>query len=198
MNASYNQFIGKYENVYSDGFCKHLIDEYEKLINTGAGWNRQDTEKAFRHHKDDFSLSLNMRPHLLEPFLEKNCVNYFFDGLQTCYLNYADKYSTLNEFQIRTSDMKMQRTSPGGGYHVWHSEQGPGEHSSRVLTFILYLNTLQPEEAGETEFLYQQLRVQPVENTLCIWPAAYTHVHRGNPVYGNNYKYIITGWFHIE
>lgn len=92
----------------------------------------------------------------------------------------------------------MQGTSTGGGYHVWHSEQGNGDHANRGLVYMLYLNTLPTEANGETEFLYQQRRLNPVENTMVIWPAAFTHAHRGNPVYGDNTKYIVTGWFYHE
>ena len=61
---------------------------------------------------------------------------------------------------------------------------------------MLYLNTLEEDAAGETEFLYQRKRVRPVENTMVIWPAGYTHPHRGNVVHGTKPKYIITGWFY--
>ena len=64
------------------------------------------------------------------------------------------------------------------------------------LSYALYLNTI--KDAGETEYLYQQMRVPPVENTLVLWPATYTHPHRGNVVYGDTAKYIITGWFYLE
>jgi hypothetical protein len=63
---------------------------------------------------------------------------------------------------------------------------------------MLYLNSLPPEANGETEFLYQQRRINPVENTMVLWPAAFTHAHRGNPVYGDHTKYIVTGWFYHE
>jgi hypothetical protein len=65
------------------------------------------------------------------------------------------------------------------------------EISQRLLVFILYLNTI--EEGGETEFLYQKKRIQPVEGRLLIWPAGFTHTHRGNPPLKDN-KYIVTGW----
>ena len=94
--------------------------------------------------------------------------------------------------------MKMQRTSPGGGYHVWHGEQGNGDHAERVLVYMLYLNSLETEEAGETEFLYQQLRIKPTENMMVLWPASFTHAHRGNTVFGQHSKYIVTGWFYYE
>ena len=63
---------------------------------------------------------------------------------------------------------------------------------------MCYLNTIKPEDAGETEFLYQKRRINPVENTIVLWPAAYTHMHRGNTVFGNVSKYIATGWFDYE
>jgi hypothetical protein len=63
---------------------------------------------------------------------------------------------------------------------------------------MLYLNSLAPEEAGETEFLYQQTRLRPQQNQMIVWPAAYTHAHRGNVVHGENCKYIVTGWFYYD
>jgi hypothetical protein len=122
----------------------------------------------------------------------------FFDGLQRCYDAYTEQFSVLRDGKITGTAMKMQRTDPGGGYHVWHGEQGNGEHADRVLVYMLYLNTLTQEEAGETEFLYQQRRLQPTENTMVLWPAAFTHAHRGNTVFGERSKYIVTGWFYYE
>jgi len=37
------------------------------------------------------------------------------------------------------------------------------------------------------------MRVKPKQGTLLIWPAAFTHTHRGNPPL-SNVKYITTGW----
>ena len=94
--------------------------------------------------------------------------------------------------------MKMQRTDAGGGYHIWHAEQGGGSHANRVLVYMLYLNTLPEGGNGETEFLYQQQRIKTEENLTLIWPAAYTHAHRGNAVFGEQSKYIVTGWFYYD
>ena len=66
------------------------------------------------------------------------------------------------------------------------------DNVSRSLAWIIYLNDV-PEGEGETEFLYQGLRVTPKQGTLVMWPAQFTHTHRGNPVY-NCTKYIATGW----
>jgi len=198
MKIEYKNFIGTYKDVYPTGYCQHLIDQFDILTATGAGSDRNTSEGAPRHRKDDFQLPVNMRGLNIEYFQESNVADMFFNGLQRCFSDYTEKYSVLTQLNIRGTHMKLQRTDPGGGYHIWHSEQGPNESSSRILVYLLYLNTLAPEQAGETEFLYQQQRVAPVENTMVIWPAAFTHTHRGNTVFGDKSKYIATGWFTID
>jgi hypothetical protein len=198
MNSNYKDFIASYTDVYPEGYCQHLIAEFERLVQGGAGISRQRGEGAHRHRKDDMQLNLNIKAHQTLDFNGKDTVDLFFDGLQRCYEDYTGMYSVLKDGKIRASTMKMQRTSPGGGYHVWHGEQGNNTHADRVLVYMLYLNSLSPEEAGETEFLYQQTRLRPQENTTIVWPAAYTHAHRGNVVHGDNAKYIVTGWFYYD
>lgn len=198
MNIEYNGFIGLYRDVYPVEYCKHLIQEFERLVYGGAGYNRQQGERKPKHHKDDYQLGFNIRGHQLTSFQDTDTVDMFFHGLQQCYELYVEKFSVLQDDKVLGSAMKMQRTSPGGGYHVWHGEQGTGPNKDRVLVYMLYLNTLTPEEAGETEFLYQQCRIRPEENMMVIWPASYTHAHRGNVVHGKNNKYIVTGWFYYD
>lgn len=198
MDIKYNEFIGFYENVYEDDYCDHLISEFDLLQEKGVGANRIASENAKLHDKDDYQIGLSLRGHNITKFDDKNTVDVFFEGLQKCYLDYVNKFSILGNVNIIGSTMKMQKTGPGGGYHIWHSEQGPGEFSSRVLVYMLYLNDLNQEDGGETEFLYQRLRVQPKKNTMIIWPASFTHTHRGNIVLSNKYKYTVTGWFYYS
>jgi 2OG-Fe(II) oxygenase superfamily len=198
MNITYNNFIGIYDNVYPDGYCQHLIKEFDRLKDAGAGSNRWQSEKALETRKNDHQIGLGLKGHDVHPFEGKNVVDMFFDGLQVCYDQYCQKFSSLADGKVRATVMKMQRTDPGGGYHVWHGEQGNGDHANRVLVYMLYLNSLTPEEAGETEFLYQQQRFRPTENQMILWPAAFTHTHRGNTVFGEHSKYIVTGWFYYD
>ncbi len=198
MNAEYKDFIAVYRDVYPEGYCQHLIKEFDRLVESGAGYNRQRGEGAPKHRKNDLQLGLNFGVQSAADFNGARAARMFFDGLQKCYDHYAEQFSVLKDAKIYGTAMKMQRTDPGGGYHVWHAEQGNNENSARVLVYMLYLNTLKPEEAGETEFLYQQRRLQPIENTMVLWPAAFTHAHRGNTVFGERSKYIVTGWFYYE
>jgi hypothetical protein len=198
MNAEYKDFIAIYRDVYPEGYCQHLINEFERLVESGAGVNRQRGEGAKKHHKNDMQLGLNFGVHTASDFNGTPAVRMFFDGLQKCYDQYTDEFSSLKDGNIHATAMKMQRTDPGGGYHVWHAEQGNKEHAERVLVYMLYLNDLGEQDGGETEFLYQRLRLRPEANTMIVWPAAYTHTHRGNTVLGNQSKYIVTGWFYYD
>ena len=196
MISQYNNFIGMYQDVYPDGFCNHLINEFERLLKSGVCNNRQSAENTTKTKKEDFHYFMNMKSNPISSFND-TCVNdIFLTGLQNCFDDYVDEFDILKDYNLRCTTLKMQKTEPGAGYHVWHSEQGPDADASRCLVYSAYLNTI--EEAGETEFLYQKLRVAPKENTVVIWPAAFTHTHRGNVVHGDKSKYIITGWFYIE
>ena len=198
MNAKYNNFIGMYDNVFPDGYCRHMIDEFERLNSRGMCLNRKQSENANKVKKNDIHLFLNMKNHQPDRFQDKSSERIFFNRLQTCFDDYVEEYDILKGVDLRCTSIKMQKTVPGAGYHVWHAEQGNVASQNRGLVYSVYLNTLDEDGAGETEFLYQQLRIPPKENTLIIWPAAFTHAHRGNVVFGNTPKYIITGWFYYE
>ena len=92
-----------------------------------------------------------------------------------------------------SEDCKMQKTPPGGGYHMWHYENSGFGHHARELVWAIYLNDM-PEGEAETEFLYQRRRIQPTAGTVVVWPASMTHVHKGNTVFTQD-KYILTGWY---
>ena len=199
MNKEYIEHIALYRGVYPEGYCQHLISEFNRFEANGAGSNRQTSENIERHLKDDHQIGINLKNHNLTLFDGKDSCDLFFEGLQKCYEDYSTKYSVLkSNGNIRATHMKMQRTGPGGGYHIWHCEQGPNVNANRVVTYMLYLNTIEPADGAETEFLYQQKRFSPTENPMVIWPAAYTHANRGNPVLGETHKYIVTGWFYYD
>lgn len=87
----------------------------------------------------------------------------------------------------------IQRYDPGDAYNPTHIEEGgPREGKiQRILAFTTYLNDI--EEGGETEFVYQGIKVKPKKGLTLIWPAGWTHPHHGIPA-PNEIKYIATGW----
>jgi hypothetical protein len=87
----------------------------------------------------------------------------------------------------------LQYYPPGGGYKSWHSERvcAISPYASRKLVFMTYLNDV--TDRGETEFAHQKIKVRPEKGLTLIWPADWTHFHRGI-VSPSQEKYIITGW----
>ena len=81
----------------------------------------------------------------------------------------------------------------GGGFHNFHAEVSHYENSNRALVWTVYLNDI-PYGEGETEFLFEKIRVQPKKGMGCIFPSAWMYQHRGNPVHTQS-KYIATGWY---
>lgn len=188
--SDFTDFIGVWDNFVPAYLCEQLINHFEETITTSSYTDvtvadGQDQFPEKRLGRSDTSILINQT----DTSLSANVNQY----LQACVLHYIDKYSQLKYCKMMSSDLKMQRTEPEGGYHVWHYENSDYYCMNRELVWILYLNDM-PEGEAETEFLYQHRRIQPKQGTITIWPAGMTHVHRGLTVYSQD-KYILTGWY---
>ena len=189
-------FIEAYDNVFTPEYCEKVINHFEHRAVLGHAKSRVEREDAPSLYKKDDSMFVGCEREFLElPVIhtEQSLNDEFFDKFfNVAYENYRQKYSILDSCdEHRIYSLKIQRTKPNGGYHVWHAESTTRDTCNRVLAFTVYLND--DFEAGETEFLHQERRVPPKQGTVAIWPAGFTHVHRGNPpIHGT--KYIITGW----
>jgi hypothetical protein len=190
MKATTENFIGIYENAFTKEYCDSVIEYFNSAIDAGLGVTRQQDQGISKLSKDDLqvyahsTLNLNYVSELLSPF------NEVFWG--QVYPEYANTFATLKEYASHTSyAYKIQKTEIGQGYHIWHSETDSRNLCHRILAWTLYLNDV--EEGGETEFLYYPKRIKPKAGTFVLWPAGFTHTHRGNPPISNT-KYIVTGW----
>ena len=85
----------------------------------------------------------------------------------------------------------IQRTMPGEHYH-WHIDGGSHEFSQRQLVAVWYLNDV-PGPGGETEFLFQNVKIKPEAGKLVLFPPFWTHEHRGVTL-EQGVKYIATTW----
>ena len=86
---------------------------------------------------------------------------------------------------------QIQKYELGGHNKGWHTERDSLNLSQRVFAWMTYLNDV--NETGETEFLHFGLKFKPKKGQTLIWPANWTHAHRGNIVEKKE-KYILTGW----
>ena len=176
--------IGVFDNYFTD----EINDKYLKYFDTlNQAYTRNDVNLTQDKHYSFIAEAY--RDELSLPYLGQDFQNKFWSEI---YPLYCQKFPILNDFgKHRIYDLKLQKTEKGQGYHKWHCEMMGPEDRNRFMVISLYLNTV--EKGGETEFLNQGLRVEPVKNRLVIFPATYTHVHRGNPPLSGT-KYIITGW----
>lgn len=85
----------------------------------------------------------------------------------------------------------IQRYNPGEYYH-WHIDGGSHDFSQRQLVAIWYLNDV-PGPGGETEFLFQDIKVTPEKGKLVLFPPFWTHEHRAVTL-NEGVKYIATTW----
>tara|TARA_R110000782_G_scaffold64923_1_gene132196 strand:+ start:122 stop:784 length:663 start_codon:yes stop_codon:yes gene_type:complete len=88
--------------------------------------------------------------------------------------------------------MNIQYYEPGEGFPKWHCERGMNQSNQRALAFMTYLNDV--TDGGETEWLYQEKKLQAKKGLTAIWPTDFTHTHRGI-ISPTQTKIIITGWF---
>jgi hypothetical protein len=183
----HNQFIGIYENILNQEDCKSIIELFEDDLKNKVDSNGDDQfpkDKMERHDYAKFYPSYDTSNVIVSKVNE---------ALEECIKLYAKEFWIVMQLKATSLVVKLQKTPPRGGYHVWHCEQGDIEVAHRALAWTIYLNDI-PSGEGETEFLWQGLRVKPKAGTVSIFPASFTHTHRGNPVYSCD-KYIATGWY---
>jgi hypothetical protein len=180
-------FVRHYDAVVPIELCQASVQYFEQMSAAGFGVVRNEA----RVRKDDEAVHV-ARDESLKLSASKNLSNALFEILPSVVKEYTEEFSvleTVGDFSI--FDFKIQKTKIGGGYHVWHFESDSRRQGGRVLVYTIYLNDV--EEGGETEFLYHPLRIKPKQGSVLIFPAGFTHTHRGNPPISNE-KYIITGW----
>jgi prolyl 4-hydroxylase len=91
---------------------------------------------------------------------------------------------------------RIQRYDPGKFYNVEHCENnGDKPYVTRHLAFMTYLNDI--TDGGGTEFMSQGITTKAEKGLTLIWPAGWTHYHRG-VVSNTETKYIITGWLNFS
>jgi len=188
--GEYQDFIGSYSNFIDSSLCKYIIKTFNYYQNIGAVMCGGEQFKNTCAGRFDWAIDLNeMQSHMKD--LHPDFLN---DQLSNAWNEYSTIFGNLRDNgPVYSLTQKVQKTPTGGGYHVWHDENSSMITGNRVAVWMLYLND--DYEGGETEFLYYKKRIQPERGKLLIWPAGYTHCHKGNMVLSGT-KYVITGWFY--
>lgn len=191
--ATNEHFITLFENVFDREFCNSFINYYnwceeagltEPRLNERKHDNAICVENTIIDSPSEITFSVDNGGTLVRKFQD-----VFWERYKNSIVPLFPQLEMMQESAIFCH--KVQKTSPGQGYHVWHTEVDGVLPSKRWAVYTVYLNDV--EEGGETEFLYQAIRVKPKMGSLMFWPAGWTHPHRGNPPLSGD-KYILTGW----
>jgi hypothetical protein len=195
--SSIKDFIGIYDGYIPDEVCDQAIELFKKYQEFNKVFSRFTSEGTTQDIKEDKQLFCSPDVLTNEEFninkLKTLMINFDM-ALRHYYEETNIKKYTAED--IMTDHVKIQKTLPGQGYHIWHTERyGDREGIKRVLAYTIYLNSV--EDGGETEFLHQSQRVKPVKGRIVIWPANFPYVHRGNPPLSGE-KYIVTSWINFK
>tara|TARA_R110000824_G_scaffold146718_1_gene315807 strand:- start:660 stop:1250 length:591 start_codon:yes stop_codon:yes gene_type:complete len=185
-----DNFIGVYDNYITLDECNRAIKLYEDQNKFNNTINRIGFENASILRKQDKQF-----------FAIENNLDVWWESLKPMVFNFdmafkhyiettgaKDAYDTPFHF----TTLKIQKTLPTEGYHIWHIEHNKGyDNEPRAFAYSIYLNDV--EDGGETEFLHQSVRVKPKTGRIVIWPAGFPYLHRGNPPLSGE-KYILTSW----
>ena len=185
-------FIGSFSNYLNEDECKTFIELFEFYRSTGyvskAGFRREENISKARSETDYVFVSSYDMMAVNHP--PGHIVTGFFERFGDIINQYCELFGMgIPPADFQAHDLKVQEIKPTGGYHVWHTEWAPKKYlpADRIFVYQVYLTD--HEDEGETEFLYQGIKIKPEIGKLLMWPAHFTHPHRGNPVYKKT-KYI--------
>jgi len=185
-DIEYREFIGIYDNSVPPSVCETFVRGYDEAVekrtiidpNPHGPLDKKDDA----HYIWPLSSTIYPQPPVQE----------YFECLKNCFQHYMERYSFDFYGPIFNDVFKIHKVQETEGYHMWHYENNKAEQMDRILVYMTYLQV--PEEGGETEFLHQSMRINPIVGRTLIWPAYFTHMHRGNaPLKGE--KMYVTGWF---
>ena len=173
--------------------CNELIGYFEsnqskQKIGVTAGG--QDLESK---NSTDITISIN------DTKLPGNEVfQWYFNELFSCYKDYSIQWPFLTTFanNLQIGSFALLRYQSGQHFQRNHTERSNLRNLHRVFAWMTYLNDVDVEDGGATIFTHYDLAIQPKKGLTLIWPAEWTHAHKGQLLNANS-KYIISGWMHF-
>lgn len=177
-------FIYEVHHALSQKICDGIVERFE------AAGEHHYQGRIGQAQTEDRSVKKSTDMTVSDKADWKDVDSIFFRSLGAALNQVRDRFPF---FKGRFKDMgyAIQRTDPGGYYH-WHIDGGSHEFAYRQLVAVWYLNDV-GGPGGETEFLFQQVKVKPEAGKLVLFPPFWTHEHRGVTL-EQGVKYIATTW----
>lgn len=179
-----NSFIFEIPQALALADCQAMIAQFEAHPEEQYQGRIGQTQSEATQIKRSTDLVVSGKPHW------QAVDRLLFSSLGQVLSIFREHYPFFKG-PFRDMGYAIQRTLPGEFYH-WHIDGGSHAFSYRQLVAVWYLNTV-PGPGGETEFLYQQVKIKPEAGKLVLFPPFWTHEHRGVTLQ-QGVKYIATTW----
>ena len=179
-----NSFVFEKKQALDSAFCESVIRRFEDNTQdqyAGRIGQMADQDNSIKQSTD---MVVSGKAHW------QDVDRALFNSLGTAIKEFRQQFR-YSDGPFKDMGYALQRTVPGEFYH-WHIDGGSHEFSQRQLVAIWYLNDVF-DAGGETEFLYQNLKITPQAGKLILFPPFWTHEHRGVTLQKGT-KYIATTW----
>ena len=188
IKEEYNQHVGIYDGSVPVELCNVFVKNWDEA-------KKNETTIEEEHHLLVRTDEAAYVAPLFSSIYPKPPVDAYFKFLQECYNCYIKRYGIVFNGRVYNDVFKIHKVKKSEGFHTWHYERMRPSTVERSIAYMTYLEV--PKKGGETEFLHQSLRIEPVVGRTLLWPAGFTHMHRGNPPLDGEKMYI-TGWLNTS
>jgi len=187
-------FIGAW-NILDDDICKKIIDFFE---NNPDLQKKGSTTVLGIDEKIKKTTDITIYPNSLKN-QSHDVFNLYFKRLNECFLDYREQFPFLKSFvkKINIGPFNIQKYHSGDHFSKIHSERTDITNLHRLFAWMTYLNDVDEDDGGTTDFDFYKIKIKPECGKTLIWPAEWTHAHSGS-LLKRNEKYIITGWIDFK
>jgi len=191
QNSSPN-FIGSWM-INPLSICDELIKYFESNKNK----QKEGVISGGRNIDIKNSVDISMLPKEIK-LPGNEAFEKYFNNLFSFYQDYLAQWPFLTKFadNLQIGAFNLQRYQSGQHFQSLHSERTSLNQIHRIFAWMTYLNDVDIGKGGSTFFSHYDLEIQPKKGLTLIWPAEWTHAHKGNLLHADS-KYIITGWMHF-
>jgi len=155
------------DNLLSVNECEDLINKFSVNIKKGEDWQ----EYNYYDLEGDYFKSIY------------NKLDTVFDE----YINLYPEVDLTTSPKILTN-LRFKHFLPGKSFANWHSEHS-FDYSNRVLSIQIYLSD---HDCGTV--FYNGKKIMSKSGRVAVFPAYFTHTHKGEVCPENKDRYLLTGY----
>jgi len=176
-----SNFIYIENNFFSSEQSQNVVNKFDNNLQQSKGKTEYQGYDYIDLFYDNF-------------ILDNDFFKIFTNKLSNSLQEYKKLYPEidLTESFWGLGSLRFKKFNKGKSFANFHSEQNLN-YSNRVLSIQLYLT----EHNCGTEFYRNNIVIKSEIGRLAIFPAYFTHTHKGQVCPDNNERFIITGYINF-